>query len=102
MRLVRNLIENAVKYGASASVSVTATATGLCITIDDQGPGIAPDVVQRLLKPFERLDASRNSASGGSGLGLTIAHMIAQVHGATLQFDNRPQGGLRLSILLPQ
>jgi signal transduction histidine kinase len=35
-------------------------------------------------------------------LGLTIAHMIAQVHGATLQFDNRPQGGLRLSILLPQ
>ena len=39
---------------------------------------------------------------GGSGLGLTIAHMIAQVHGATLQFDNRPQGGVRLSILLPQ
>jgi signal transduction histidine kinase len=102
MRLIRNLIENAIKYGASASVSVTATATGLCITIDDQGPGIAPDVVQRLLKPFERLDASRNSASGGSGLGLTIAHMIAQVHGATLQFDNRPQGGLRVVIELPQ
>ena len=102
MRLIRNLIENAVKYGGSATVSVTPTASGLCIAIDDQGPGIAPDVVQRLLKPFERLDVSRNSASGGSGLGLTIAQMIAQVHGATLQFENRDQGGLRVAILLPQ
>jgi signal transduction histidine kinase len=102
MRLIRNLIENAVKYGGSATVSVTPTASGLCIAIDDQGPGIAPEVVQRLLKPFERLDVSRNSASGGSGLGLTIAQMIAQVHGATLQFENRDQGGLRVAILLPQ
>ncbi len=102
MRLIRNLIENAVKYGASATVSVAPSAAGLRITIDDQGPGIAPDVVQRLLKPFERLDASRNSASGGSGLGLTIAQMIAQVHGADLQFENRAQGGLRVAIVLPQ
>ncbi len=102
MRLIRNLIENAVKYGGSATVSVAPSAAGLRITIDDQGPGIAPDVVQRLLKPFERLDASRNSASGGSGLGLTIAQMIAQVHGADLQFENRAQGGLRVAIVLPQ
>ena len=102
MRLIRNLIENAVKYGKSATVSVTATASGLRIAIDDQGPGIAPEVVERLLKPFERLDASRNSASGGSGLGLTIAQMIAQVHGADLQFENRAQGGLRVAIVLPQ
>jgi signal transduction histidine kinase len=101
MRLIRNLVENAVKYGASATVGVTQTAQGLRITIDDQGPGIAPDVVQRLLKPFERLDASRNSASGGAGLGLTIAQMIAQVHGASLQFENRKEGGLRVAILLP-
>ncbi len=102
MRLIRNLIENAVKYGASATVSVAPSAAGLRITIDDQGPGIAPEVVERLLKPFERLDASRNSASGGSGLGLTIAQMIAQVHGADLQFENRAQGGLRVAIVLPQ
>ena len=101
MRLIRNLVENAVKYGASATVGVTQTAQGLRITIDDQGPGIAPDVVQRLLKPFERLDTSRNSASGGAGLGLTIAQMIAQVHGASLQFENRDAGGLRVAILLP-
>ena len=102
MRLIRNLVENAVKYGGSATVSVAPSAAGLRITIEDQGPGIAPEVVQRLLKPFERLDASRNSASGGSGLGLTIAQMIAQVHGATLQFENRAQGGLRVAIVLPQ
>lgn len=101
MRLIRNLIENAVKYGASATISVAPSAAGLRITIEDQGPGIAPEVVERLLKPFERLDASRNSASGGSGLGLTIAQMIAQVHGADLQFENRAQGGLRVAIVLP-
>jgi signal transduction histidine kinase len=102
MRLIRNLIENAVKYGHSARVSVTRHDRGLCILIDDQGPGIAPEVVQRLLKPFERLDASRNSASGGVGLGLSIAQMIAQVHGAALQFENRAVGGLRVRVVLPQ
>lgn len=101
MRLVRNLIENAVKYGGAARISVAAAPKGTRITIDDQGPGIAPEVIERLLKPFERLDTSRNSATGGSGLGLTIAQMIAQVHGATLQFENRTEGGLRVSILLP-
>ncbi|MEI6801506.1 MAG: ATP-binding protein, partial [Pseudomonadota bacterium] len=101
MRLIRNLVENAVKYGGAARISVVTVPKGTRITIDDQGPGIPPEVVDRLLKPFERLDTSRNSATGGSGLGLTIAHMIAQVHGATLQFENRIEGGLRVSILLP-
>ena len=101
MRLIRNLIENAVKYGDCATVTVTRAPDGLRITIEDQGPGIPPDVVQRLIKPFERLDASRNSANGGTGLGLTIAQMIAQVHGATLHFDNRAEGGLRVTIVLP-
>jgi len=102
MRLIRNLVENAVKYGRSARVGIALHTDGLRITIDDQGPGIAPQVVQRLLKPFERLDVSRNSASGGVGLGLSIAQMIAQVHGAELQFENRTEGGLRVSVVLPQ
>ena len=102
MRLIRNLIENAVKYGRSARVDIAQHKEGLRITIDDQGPGIAPQVVQRLLKPFERLDPSRNSASGGAGLGLSIAQMIAAVHGAELRFENRAEGGLRVIVLLPQ
>jgi signal transduction histidine kinase len=101
MRLIRNLVENAVKYGGEAKINITPLTTGLRITIDDQGPGIAPETVEQLLKPFERLDASRNSASGGSGLGLTIAQMIAQAHGASLQFENRTEGGLRVAITLP-
>jgi len=101
MRLIRNLVENAVKYGGAAQINVTALSADLLITIDDHGPGIAPQTVERLLKPFERLDTSRNSASGGSGLGLAIAQMIAQAHGATLQFKNRSKGGLRVSITMP-
>ncbi len=101
MRLIRNLVENAVKYGRCARIGITQQSQGLCITIDDQGPGIAPQVVQRLLKPFERLDSSRNSASGGAGLGLSIAQMIAQVHASELRFENRAEGGLRVSIVLP-
>ena len=101
MRLIRNLVENAVKYGGAAKINITPLTTGLRVTIDDRGPGIAPETVERLLKPFERLDASRNSASGGSGLGLTIAQMIAQAHGASLQFENRVEGGLRVAITVP-
>ena len=100
MRLIRNVIENAVKYGGSARIAVTESAAGLVISVDDQGPGIPPQVIPRLLKPFERLDGSRNSASGGSGLGLTIAQMIAQAHGATLGFENRSPRGLRVTITL--
>jgi signal transduction histidine kinase len=101
MRLIRNLVENAVKYGGSARLHITRLDEAVRITIQDDGPGIAPEMVQRLLKPFERLDVSRNSASGGSGLGLTISHMIAQVHGAVLKFENRTAGGLRVVIMLP-
>jgi len=54
------------------------------------------------MKPFERLDMSRNSITGGSGLGLSIAKMIADMHRATLRFQNRMEGGLRVTIRLPQ
>ena len=102
MRLLRNLIENAVKYGTRARVSVETVSGDLLILVDDDGPGLAPGVIDRLMKPFERLDMSRNSITGGSGLGLSIAKMIADVHGASLRFQNRMEGGLRVTIRLPQ
>ncbi len=101
MRLLRNLIENAVKYGLRARVSVEALPDALAIQIDDDGPGFPAGAVDRLMKPFERLDMSRNSTIGGSGLGLSIAKMIADVHRASLDFRNRGEGGLRVSIRLP-
>lgn len=102
MRLLRNLIENAVKYGTRARVSVEIVSGDLLILVDDDGPGLAPGVIDRLMKPFERLDMSRNSITGGSGLGLSIAKMIADVHGASLRFQNRMEGGLRVTICVPQ
>jgi len=102
MRLLRNLIENAVKYGLRARVSVEALPDALAIQIDDDGPGFPAGTVDRLMKPFERLDMSRNSTVGGSGLGLSIAKMIADSHRASLEFRNRSEGGFRVSIRLPQ
>jgi len=102
MRLLRNLIENAVKYGERARLSVDAVPGELLIYVDDDGPGLAEGMINRLLKPFERLDMSRNSVTGGAGLGLSIAKMIADAHGASLQFQNRRDGGLRVTIRLPQ
>ena len=101
-RLLRNLIENAVKYGERARLSVELVPGEVVIQVDDDGPGLAAGVIDRLLKPFERLDMSRNSLTGGAGLGLSIAKMIADVHGATLHFQNRRDGGLRTTIRLPQ
>ena len=102
MRLLRNLIENAVKYGERARLSVEVVPGEVLIQVDDDGPGLAAGVVERLLKPFERLDVSRNSVTGGAGLGLSIAKMIADVHGASLHFQNRRDGGLRTTVRLPQ
>jgi signal transduction histidine kinase len=102
MRLLRNLIENAVKYGERARLSVELVPSEVVIQVDDDGPGLAAGVIDRLLKPFERLDMSRNSLTGGAGLGLSIAKMIADVHGASLHFQNRRDGGLRTTIRLPQ
>ncbi len=102
MRLLRNLIENAVKYGERARLSVDAVPGELLIHVDDDGPGLAAGMIDRLIKPFERLDMSRNSITGGAGLGLSIAKMIADAHGASLQFQNRRDGGLRVTIRLPQ
>jgi len=102
MRLLRNLIENAVKYGERARLSVELVPSEVVIQVDDDGPGLAAGVIDRLLKPFERLDMSRNSLTGGAGLGLSIAKMIADLHGASLHFQNRRDGGLRTTIRLPQ
>lgn len=95
-RALRNLIGNALRYGRQAEVSlVRETARdGLrqewaVIRIDDHGPGIADADITRMLEPFTRGDPSRNSETGGAGLGLTLALAIAEQHGGTLQLANR-------------
>jgi signal transduction histidine kinase len=101
-RAVRNLIDNAVKYGGSAEVSVTTAGQSVAIEIADPGPGIAEQDLELAQEPFYRLEGSRNRETGGSGLGLTIARAIAENHGGQLLIANRQSGGLSASLVIPR
>ena len=101
-RCLANLVENAVKYGRSATVVVEDGAEALVIRVRDGGPGIPEAELERVFEPFHRLEASRNRDTGGTGLGLTIARNIAQAHGGTLTLANRDGGGLEATLTLPR
>jgi signal transduction histidine kinase len=105
-RAVRNLIENAVRYGGVARVSLRAEPDCFVVMIDDDGPGIPEDRLEEVFEPFVRLEASRNSATGGSGLGLTLTRSIAREHDGDVVLENRKAGGrivgLRASLRLPR
>jgi signal transduction histidine kinase len=100
-RAVRNLLDNAVKYGKSGTVEIFQTTATVEIHVDDEGAGIPEEELARVLEPFYRLDESRSRDTGGVGLGLAIAQSIVQTHGGTLTLCNRPEGGLRATIVLP-
>lgn len=100
-RLLDNLVNNAYNYGGgNVRVESTINATDVVISILDEGPGIPESHVEKLLRPFERLDTARSNA-GGSGLGLAIADRIAKLHQGKLELINRPTGGLEARLTLP-
>jgi signal transduction histidine kinase len=103
-RAVRNLIENAVRYGGSARVSLRTEPDMFVATIDDNGPGIPEDRLEEVFEPFVRLEESRNNTTGGAGLGLTLARSIAREHGGDIVLENRRRdgqiAGLRASLRL--
>ena len=101
-RCVRNLVENAVKYGQAASVALDDSDDQLQILVRDEGPGIPEAELERVFDPFYRLEGSRSRDSGGTGLGLTIARSIAESHGGRLALGNRPGGGLEARLTLPR
>lgn len=100
-RALRNLIGNSLRYGKSAEVEVLQENGHAVVRIDDTGPGIPDDQIAGMMEPFARGEASRNRATGGAGLGLTLARAIAEQHGGSLHLSNRPEGGLRAEIRLP-
>ena len=101
-RALQNLIDNAVKYGHGAAIRIEDDETTLRLIVEDDGPGIAPDELARVAEPYYRPDASRSRETGGVGLGLSIVRDIALLHGGELQLANRPQGGLRATLVLPR
>lgn len=100
-RCLSNLLENAVKYGDVAHVCVTQSVETLRFVISDEGPGVPPELLERLFDPFYRLESSRNRDHGGTGLGLTIARSIAEQHGGTLTLKNGLHKGLECHLDLP-
>jgi len=101
-RAIRNLLDNAVKYGKSACVAIQTTPKTIDIVIDDEGPGIPEQELARVFDPFYRLEESRSRETGGVGLGLAIAQSIVQAHRGELVLGNRPTAGLRARIALPR
>ncbi|MBN9315710.1 MAG: HAMP domain-containing protein [Devosia sp.] len=101
-RAVRNLVENAVRYGGSARLNLYRAGDEAVIEVTDTGPGIPPDRIVDAFKPFVRLEPSRNAETGGIGLGLAIAQGIVHAHGGSIDLANRATGkGLVARIRLP-
>jgi signal transduction histidine kinase len=100
-RALRNLIENAVRYGKRARVGLVREGEEAVVRVDDDGPGIPVDKLEEVFEPFVRLDPSRSTETGGVGLGLAIARGIARAHGGEVSLLNRPEGGLRACLRLP-
>ncbi|XKH36590.1 ATP-binding protein [Azospirillum doebereinerae] len=100
-RCVANLLANAGRHAGTAWVRAERRNGAIEIEIDDDGPGIPAAAREDVFKPFFRMDRSRNLATGGSGLGLTIARDVARSHGGDITLGDSPYGGLRAVIRLP-
>ena len=100
-RALRNLADNAVAYGVRARLSVRVEDGTARIAVSDDGPGLTEEQIRTLIEPFARGEQSRNRATGGAGLGLSIARDIAEGKGGSLTLSNRPGGGLDAVIALP-
>jgi signal transduction histidine kinase len=101
-RGISNLIENAMRYADTADVRITEAGEMVDIVVEDDGPGIPENQLQYVIRPFYRLDDSRNRLTGGTGLGLAIVDEVARGHGGSLTLSNRSEGGLMAVLSLPK
>lgn len=101
-RALTNLVENAARYGGKASVSAARAGRDIRVVIEDHGPGIPSEALEKVFTPFFRLEQSRNRKTGGMGLGMTVARAILRAHGGDIVLENKPEGGLRVTVTLPQ
>jgi len=100
-RAFRNLIENAVRYGGSATVALMQLPGSLEVSVQDPGPGIPPEEMERVFEPFYRLEHSRSRDTGGVGLGLSIARAVVRQHGGDITLSSLHPGlRARVSLLI--
>lgn len=100
-RVLENLLGNALKFGTTAWVTTRRFGDSIEICVDDDGPGIPKESYEDVFKPFYRIESSRNSKTGGVGLGLPIVQDIVLSHGGQIWLDKSPRGGLRVVMDLP-
>ncbi|MEL0612239.1 ATP-binding protein [Marinomonas arenicola] len=101
-RCLGNLIDNALYYGATATVLIEDSENDLCIRICDQGPGIPSEQIDKMFQPYTRLTPDHSGHPGGMGLGLSIARNIARAHGGEVVLSNLPEKGLEARLWLPR
>lgn len=101
-RALSNIIENAIRYGHCANVSLYEDEQQVSIIVKDEGPGIAPEELKKIFQPFYRIEDSRNKETGGHGLGLTIAQALIKRQGGEIQMDSTPQKGTTVCIVFPK
>lgn len=101
-RALANLVDNAVRFGRVVTVALEESDDAVTIAVEDDGPGIAPDMLERVREPFVRGAAARGRDTAGFGLGLAIVARLAAAEGGTLHLANRAEGGLRATIVLPR
>jgi signal transduction histidine kinase len=102
-RMIRNLVDNAVRHANSLIVIEASSRDSTAVLrISDDGPGIAPAERTRVFERFVRLDSDRSRSGGGAGLGLAIVAEVVAAHGGTVTIDDRPGGGTKVTVELPQ
>jgi signal transduction histidine kinase len=100
-RALRNVIENAVRYGDDVEVTYSRESDKALIWVRDHGPGIPDTQLEEVFEPFYRVEASRSRETGGTGLGLSIARTILRSHGGDITLQNHPDGGLLVRLDFP-
>jgi len=100
-RAIRNVIENAIRYGQSADIKAEIAGNTVRITISDDGEGIPEADLERVFDPFVRIEKSRSLETGGTGLGLSIARTVIHAHGGEITLSNISKGGLRVEVVIP-
>ncbi|MFN2307846.1 MAG: ATP-binding protein, partial [Paracoccaceae bacterium] len=100
-RVFGNLIDNALRYAGDAAVSVAHEGAQVVVRVADTGPGIPDDRLAAMFAPFARGDHSRNTQTGGAGLGLSIAQTLVNAHAGQVTLRNGETGGLVAEVRLP-